>query len=121
MKPLPLALLILTSLLMAAANLLVKTGLARAGKFTFSREGLRSAYTQPILLCGVALVAFSSVLWLYVLSRAPMTTVYPTFIGVTYLLIVAGSILLLQERLGWGRSFGIALILAGVLLVARPA
>lgn len=120
MKPLSLALLMLISLLMAVANLLVKTGLARAGKFTFSREGLRSAYSQPILLGGVALVAFSSVLWLYVLSRAPMTTVYPTFIGATYILIVVGSIVLLQERLGMARALGIALILAGVLLVARP-
>lgn len=121
MKPANLVLLLATALLMATSNLLVKSGLSHLGQFSFTRAGLRAAFTQPLLLSGMALVFVSGLLWFYLLSREPMTTVYPIFVGATYVLIVAGSIVIFRESVLGGKGVGIVLVLAGILLITRAA
>jgi drug/metabolite transporter (DMT)-like permease len=66
----------------------------------------------------LGLVAFgaSAVFWLVVLSRIPLSTAYP-FVASSYLVILAFSTVVLQERpplLTWG---GAGLIVTGIIMV----
>ena len=108
-----------TALLMAAANLAMKAGMTRLGPVTISRQTGRALLLQPLLLLGVSLVGLAALVWLYLLSREPMSRLYPVFVGMTYVLIVLGAAIILRESVPVGRIVGIALVLCGTLLLTR--
>jgi len=58
------------------------------------------------------------VLWIYVLSRAEASYAYP-FLGLGFVVVALAGWLLLGESLSIQRVGAIALIVAGVALLAR--
>lgn len=115
--------LILTGVLLnAAAQLLLKAGTNAIGHFAFSRAaimpiGLQVA-SSPFILGGLACYAISVVVWILALSRVPVSQAYPMLsIGYVVNALIAWS--LMGESLGPNKIGGIALIVAGVILMAR--
>lgn len=105
----------------AVGQLLMKTGMdaARAASTTGGAfDVLRHGFTQARVLGGFALYGFSSLLWMLVLSRVQLSWAYP-MIAVSYVVVVFLSWLLLKEQVNMVRISGLALICAGVVLVAR--
>ena len=70
------------------------------------------------LLGGMLCYAASIGLWLSVLRRVPVSSAYP-MLSLGYILAAALGYFLLGEPVGAWRGSGIALICAGVFLVAR--
>lgn len=70
MTPLLFALCVLFGLLLAAGQLLFK--LAANGM-----DGLWSAATSPALMAALALYAATTALWVFILTRLPLSTAYP--------------------------------------------
>ncbi|MGE5675403.1 MAG: hypothetical protein ACM3XM_16255 [Mycobacterium leprae] len=106
-------------LLGAVGQLLIKFGLnglggAGTGAVAFLWSSLRS----PWVAGGIGAYGLSVLLWLLALREAPLSLLYP-LVSLSYVVVVAGSALLLGESLSWGRVGGIGLILLGVLVVAR--
>jgi drug/metabolite transporter (DMT)-like permease len=116
--------LILVSVTFAAiAQVTLKMGMnhvtdANGGQLALSGESLKQILSTLLVWVGLGIFAVSAVLWLFALSRVSLSFAYP-FAALGYVIIVAASILFLDEHvppLGWA---GVACIVVGILLVAQ--
>lgn len=117
-----LALILTGVLLNAAAQLLLKSGTNAIGHFQFEAAqivpiGLRIA-TSPPILAGLGCYAVSVVVWILALSRVPVSQAYP-MLSIGYVVNAAAAWWLFGENLSPAKLGGIALIIAGVVLVGR--
>ena len=117
--------LILSSVTLAAiAQLTLKTGVNRVmGTSTgaglqLSGSSLRSLLGSPVVWAGLALFGLSAVVWLFALSRASLSFAYP-FASLSYVLILIFGRFVLHEPVTPLRMAGVALIVAGIVLVAQ--
>lgn len=109
-------------LLNAAAQLLLKAGVRPLGAIGSSPgtlvPGLATAMTQGPVMAGLACYVVSVAVWLVALSRVDVSLAYP-MLSLGYVVNAVAAWWLFGEAVGPMRSAGIALILLGVLLVAR--
>jgi drug/metabolite transporter (DMT)-like permease len=71
----------------------------------------------PILWLAIGLYGFSTLLWLRVLSRYPVSAVYP-MVAIGYLFVTIGGVLFLKEQVSVQAWIALAVICAGTLLLA---
>ena len=107
----------LGALLVTASELLMKFG-ARAQAGAIGVFGL-AALTCPQTWIGIILYCLSFVSWIYVLRTIPLGIAY-ALINVVHILIPIGCWIFLHEAISPQRWMGIALVLAGLVLVAKP-
>lgn len=105
-------LLMASTLLAAAGQLLFKTGAS-------GRVALVDFVNVPVV-AGLCLYAASTFLWIYSLSRLPLKNVYP-FTALTFVLVYAGAILFIGERPSWRAFTGVVIVLGGHFLVISDA
>jgi len=98
-------------LLNAAAQLLLKAGT------NAMPLGLRLAL-EPHILGGLACYVVSVVVWIVALSRVPVSIAYP-MLSIGYVVNAIAAWALLGESVTPLRMAGIAVIVAGVFMVAR--
>ncbi len=67
---------------------------------------------------GLLIFVFSAAVWLVVLSRASLSFAYP-FASLTYVLILVFDRFVLDQPISGLRYAGVALIIAGLLLISR--
>lgn len=79
---------------------------------------LARAVFTPYVFFGFLLYAISSMFWLFVLQQKELSYLYP-MIAVGYVLVVFLSWRIFGDHVGLMRVAGVALICAGVILVAR--
>lgn len=109
-----------TVLLVITGQLLLKSGMTvanvRAGERRDFGRLARAAFNWRVV-AGFAVYGVSALAWIVVLSRAELTFAFP-FLGLGYTGVVLGAVLLLGERPGRMQWAGIAIVVAGVTLVA---
>lgn len=116
-----LAVLVAAVSLATAGQLLLKAGMADVGVVdTVSAsslvEILRQIVTTWKLFFGIVAFGLSSLFWLVVLSRVPLSTAYPV-VSLSYLLILGFSYIVLGERPTLAVWSGAVLIMAGISLI----
>jgi multidrug transporter EmrE-like cation transporter len=82
-------------------------------------DALKS-FLSPYLFAGVASLGTSMLLWVQVLRKLPLTIAHPIS-GLVFAMVPVASHYLWQEPLPGSRVLGIAIIVLGVILVARGA
>jgi multidrug transporter EmrE-like cation transporter len=119
--------------IVSIALLLVSVGFAIAGQLTLKAamnnvgriggaevrdigDTVLRAAREPRLWAGLALFGISSVFWLVVLSRVPLSVAYP-FVGVSYIVIVLLSRLILNEHVPLLRWVGVIVVAAGIAII----
>ena len=115
------ATLVLAVSLATAGQLLLKAAMSDIGEIDGIGAGdlvglVGSVVTSWKALLGLACFGASSLFWLVVLSRLPLSTAYP-FVALSYLIILGFSTIVLHERpplLTWG---GAALIMTGIVMI----
>lgn len=90
-----------------------KTALAMAGRPFL--EGVQAVLGQPLLYLALVLYAATTLLWIWILSRVPLTQAHP-FVAGTMVLVPLLSVLLLGERVGYVFWIGIAFVMVGIFL-----
>jgi len=117
-----LVLILISVGLAAAAQITLKHGMNQVvdrtgAAFRFSGPSLKAVALTPAVWGGLALFALSAFVWLAVLSRAALSFAYP-FAALTYVVIVLYDTVRGEAVSGlrWG---GVALIVAGIVLVSR--
>ncbi|MBF0562502.1 MAG: EamA family transporter [Alphaproteobacteria bacterium] len=85
-------------------------GMAGLGLF------LRHLVKAPVVLLGVAIYGVEFVVWLRILSLAPLSLAFP-IASLNYCGVALASHLILHERLTPRRWGGVAIITAGVAIV----
>jgi multidrug transporter EmrE-like cation transporter len=112
-------LLLLTAACGAAANVLMKAGIGRAGGFVFSVNALFRLAMQPMFVAGFLLTGAAALMWFRILATQKLSTCYPLFVSLTYALITLGAFYFLQERISAQKLIGLALLIGGITTVAR--
>ncbi len=115
---LDLALCLAFALALPAGQVLFKLGAEQARRID---GGVIAKVALNLPLMGAfAWYGLTSLLWVYILTRAPLSQVYPfSILGAALTPILA--VLLFRESLPLQAWLGYAVMLAGFMLVMRPA
>ena len=101
--------LITGTLLASFGQVLFKLG--ATGRSSFA------AFLNIWTFAGLACYGVGTVLWIYALSRAPLTLVYP-FTALTFVFVYAAGVLFLGETTSPKALAGMGLVLAGLYLMS---
>jgi len=122
---------LLTALVLnAGANLLMKIGMKSvAASGGMLKDGLigaaRTVAVSAPLVIGLVCFALNAVLYMYALQSKTLkiSIAYPIMVGGGYALIALVARLhpALSERLTLGQMLGVALVLAGIIVIAAQA
>ena len=74
--------------------------------------------TSPLILAGIGFYGLGALAWIAVLARLDLSYAYP-FLALNFVLIALVSRFGLGETAPAGRWLGIAIIVVGILVVAR--
>lgn len=114
-------LLILISVFLGSlGQVLLKVGAGKLGTISFVHpiaEALRIIFT-PHVLIGLAFFGTSFLLWVKVLTDSELSYAYP-MVSLGYVLVAVLSYFLFHESFTFNKVFGIALIIAGVLMINK--
>jgi undecaprenyl phosphate-alpha-L-ara4N flippase subunit ArnF len=112
--------LVLTVLFVTTSEVFLKRGAVEAPRLPeqVNWTGV-SGLASPNVWYGILFVIASFISWLYVLRFIPLTIAYPLS-NFVHVLIPLSSWLFLNEHISVQRWCGIALVLLGVLIVAKP-
>lgn len=107
----------------ASAQLFLRKGMPNVSLVTNQgvlelAQGAIRVVLNPWVFSGLSCYAISIVLWMYVLSKVQVSFAYP-FLSVGYVIVVGAAYLFFREPVSVMKLVGIALICAGVVLVAR--
>ena len=107
----------------ASAQLFLRKGMPNVSLVTNQgvlelAQGAIRVVLNPWVFSGLSCYAISIVLWMYVLSKVQVSFAY-TFLSVGYVIVVGAAYLFFREPVSVMKLAGIALICAGVVLVAR--
>ena len=118
-----LSLVAASAVLTAVANLTLRGGILRYGKFSLAldqiKDGLVGLSTQPLFIVGVLFYGLAAIVWFGALSMENLSTSYPMLVGATFILVAAGAVFVFQESVSWQKLMGMTMILAGIVVVAR--
>lgn len=92
--------------------------IGRIGTAEVSRpaETLKKAISEPRLWAGLALFGISSVFWLIVLSRVPLSLAYPV-VGLSYIFVVAMARIMFNEHVPTLRWIGAVVVAIGIAII----
>lgn len=76
-------------------------------------KALPRIFTDIFVLAGVTIYVLSTVLWLWVLSKVPLSFAYPC-ISISYIIIIIAGKWVFKERIDKWKIAAIVLILLGV-------
>lgn len=102
----------------AVGQLLFKAALNSLGVLELSVDMFVRMATNPLLLLGLGIFGVSTLLWLLALSKADLSFAYP-FLSLTYFAVLLGGAVLFNEQITVARVTGFAVVIVGLLVVAR--
>ena len=79
-------------------------------------ETIGRAAREPRLWAGLTLFGISSLFWLVVLSRVPLSVAYP-FVGISYIFVVAFARYVHHEHVPPVRWLGVAVVALGIAII----
>jgi drug/metabolite transporter (DMT)-like permease len=108
--------IIIGQALAAAGQIAMKTGLRATGPLEVTPSAIVAMFTNPYILAGLAFYAVGTVFWLSALSRKELSYVYP-FVALTYVLVLAGGVVLFGEQITMQGLVGTGLVLLGLSIL----
>ena len=113
--------IIVTVILNAASQLLLKVGISRVGKASFDTTNIVKlifgALSNGYILLGLLTMTISMVTHIMSLSRFDVSFVFP-FISFAYIVVAVWGFFFLGEQFNMTRYIGIVVILAGTIILA---
>ncbi|MYL49395.1 hypothetical protein GLV98_07855 [Halobacillus litoralis] len=109
-------LIFLNTLVLVSGQFLWKYGLMQK-EVNFQNIGdIISLFLSPFIIGGLTLYGFATVLWLFILTRVPLSVAYPIQ-SIAYILAVFGAYFIFNEPLSTTKIAGVLLIMIGVSLI----
>ncbi|HEX2294703.1 MAG TPA: EamA family transporter [Actinomycetota bacterium] len=104
-----------------AGQLTLKAAMDHIGRIGFEQvseplETVGRAAREPRLWAGLFLFGISSLFWLVVLSRVPLSVAYP-FVGISYIFVVGFARFVLHENVPASRWVGVAVVALGIAII----
>ena len=102
-------------------QVLLKLGLTKIGPISWDRmisgELFLDALGSPAIILGFLAGVIGTTLYLWTLSKAPLTLVFP-FVSLVFPLVMVLGWVLLGEPLTWRSAAGMVLLVAGLYFIA---
>lgn len=109
--------LILTNtLILVSGQFLWKYGMMQRNVSFQSIQDIMSLLLSPFILSGLVLYGFATVLWLFILTRVPLSVAYPIQ-SMAYIFAVFGAYFIFNETLSIAKVVGVLFIMIGVSLI----
>ena len=102
----------------AIANILMKVGALKPKEATQITKFFLNMILNPLIISGVVCFALGLAAYNYVLIKTDLSVAYPIMTSVGYVIVILASWLFLKETITLIQLTGIALIIAGVWMVA---
>lgn len=109
-------LILLNTLILVSGQFLWKIGMMKQEPSFSSVGKIIKLLFSPYILSGLTLYGFATVLWLFILTRVPLSVAYPVQ-SLAYIFAVFGAYFIFNEPLGWTKIAGVLLIMVGVSLI----
>uniref|UniRef100_C5D881 EamA domain-containing protein n=1 Tax=Geobacillus sp. (strain WCH70) TaxID=471223 RepID=C5D881_GEOSW len=108
-------LILLNTFILVTGQFLWKYGMM---KTTFKLDPLSiiKILFSPFIFSGLVMYGFATILWLFILSRVPLSIAYPVQ-SIAYVLAVFGAYFIFNEPLSPTKIIGVILIILGVSLI----
>jgi multidrug transporter EmrE-like cation transporter len=102
-------------------QLMLKSAMTQVGRVGYAEvaaplDTVARALREPRMWIGLTLFAISAAFWLVVLSRLPLSVAYPA-LGVSYVVVVLLSRLVLHEHVPLLRWIGVLVVALGIALI----
>ncbi|MBI5699051.1 EamA family transporter [Candidatus Saganbacteria bacterium] len=112
--------LVVSVLLAIVGQLLMKQGMNQFGRFPIAQiiQNVIPMFLNPWVFAGLVAFGISSIFWLAVLSRLPLSLAYP-MVSLAYVVVTFASIILFKEHVSLVRWIGVLVICSGVFLISR--
>jgi multidrug transporter EmrE-like cation transporter len=115
------ALLLVSVVFAIAGQLTLKSAMNEVGRIGGAEvrapmDTIVKVAREPRLWLGLFLFGISALFWIVVLSRVPLSVAYP-FVGISYILVVLFSRLILHEHVPPLRWIGVAVVAVGIAVV----
>ncbi len=104
-----------------SSQILMKTGVSKLGgleQFHGLLPLLFAFITSPYIIIGLFLTGSGILLWLTIISNLELSFAYP-FNSLSYVVILLYGALVLGENVNIIRISGVAMIIAGVIIISR--
>jgi len=104
------------ALLASFGQVLLKTGVSQigAGEQTLLIR-LSQALFNPYVFVGLSIYAVCALLWLYVISKLPLSIAYP-ILGLTFFFVPILGVFFFEETLSLKQGAGLMLLFLGILV-----
>ncbi len=109
---------IVQSMILASAQVFLKFGVARMLPFAWSKAFWISVFVNWQFVLSGVLFAASSILWMYIMKRYPLSTAYP-MVSLSYVFGMIAAMLFFHEDVSIMKWLGIACIMLGCFLIGR--
>ncbi len=123
MQPSLVTAILASVLLSAGSQIILKFGMtAQAVQAALAQPGdvpriALAILSSPLVLAGLACFGLSAVVWLFVLSRVPLSSAYP-FVALGIVITVAAGRLIFGDPFSAFKIVGVILVVSGVLVLA---
>jgi len=107
------------SLLLLAAQLLLKISVKQFGAFSWTWAFFKSALLNPYLMLSGVCAVSGTVLWVMILRKYDFSLAYP-LTSLSYVFGLFAAQWILHEQIPATRWIGVVIIIIGVFFVAKP-
>lgn len=106
---------VLNSVFLVCGQILWKYGLE--GKEFDSIQNTIKILFSPLILAGIVVYGLTTILWLYILTKADISYVYP-LTSIVHILMFFCALFIFKEQIFYTRWIGVTLITAGVVFIS---
>jgi len=103
-------------------QVMLKIGMMQIGKYSLLQKGIILQYLKiifnPYVFFGLTAYFISTLFWLYLISRVPLSFAYP-MLSLSYIIITVIAVVLFKEQINLYNWLGIGVIMLGLILVTQ--
>lgn len=109
-------LILLNTLILVSGQFIWKYGMMKNEASFSSVTDILKLLFSPYILTGLTMYGFATVLWLFILTRVPLSVAYPIQ-SLAYVFAVFGAYFIFNESLSAMKIAGVLLIIIGVSFI----
>ncbi|MFH1514367.1 MAG: EamA family transporter [bacterium] len=112
--------ILVTTFLAVGGQLSLKHGMSSLGEmdgFKLLIQNLPKVAKNIWIITGLGLYVFSTLLWMMILTKTPLSFCYP-FISLSYVFVIIASRIVFKERIDIFKVLAIVLIVGGVVMLS---
>ena len=113
-------LILVNTLILVSGQFLWKIGLLQRETSFQNLQDIISLFLSPYILSGLSLYGAATVLWLFILTKVPLSIAYPIQ-SLAYIFAVFGAFFIFNEPLTVAKIVGVLFIMLGVSFIGFSA